>query len=106
MSAIVSGIVDPEMQIQVMDTLARYRAVAREEMRRGRDCPIPLGLSGTPEDTAAVVWFLLSDEPRPRRDPPRVRSRSVSAACASRLRGGGGVRCLSQAEAGWRQRLG
>lgn len=63
-NAIVPGIIDTPMQDEVMEKVARYRGVPPEEMRRSRNSTIPLGRPGTPDDTAAVVWFLLSDEAR------------------------------------------
>ncbi len=63
-NAIVPGIIDTAMQDQVVDKVALYRGVPPEEIRRSRTNTIPLGRMGTPEDTSAVAWFLLSDEAR------------------------------------------
>jgi NAD(P)-dependent dehydrogenase (short-subunit alcohol dehydrogenase family) len=63
-NAIVPGIIDTPMQDQVVDKVALYRGVPPEEIRRSRNNTIPLGRAGTPEDTSAVAWFLLSDEAR------------------------------------------
>lgn len=63
-NALVPGIIDTAMQDQVVDKVALYRGVPPEEIRRSRNNTIPLGRPGTPEDTSAVAWFLLSDEAR------------------------------------------
>lgn len=63
-NAIVPGIIDTPMQDQVMEKVALYRGVPEEQMRSARNGTIPLGRPGTPEDTAAVIWFLLSDQAR------------------------------------------
>jgi len=61
-NAVVPGIIDTPMQAQVIVRVAEFRQTTPEEMSRARNATIPLGRTGSPEEVAGVIWFLLSAE--------------------------------------------
>ena len=61
-NAVVPGIIDTPMQEQVIEKVAVFRGSTPEEMSRARNATIPLGRTGSPEECAGVIWFLLSAE--------------------------------------------
>jgi NAD(P)-dependent dehydrogenase (short-subunit alcohol dehydrogenase family) len=61
-NAICPGIIDTPMQDKVLAQVAPLRGMTAEELAETRLRPVPLGRVGTPEETAALTWFLLSDE--------------------------------------------
>ncbi len=61
-NAVVPGIIDTPMQEQVLEKVAEFRQTAPEELSRARNATIPLGRTGSPEECAGVIWFLLSAE--------------------------------------------
>ena len=61
-NAVVPGIIDTPMQALVLEKVSQFRSTTPEEMGRARNATIPLGRTGTPEDCAKVIWFLLSAE--------------------------------------------
>jgi NAD(P)-dependent dehydrogenase (short-subunit alcohol dehydrogenase family) len=63
-NCLVPGIIDTPMQDAVIENVARLRGYTAEEMAAKRNEQVPLGRSGTAEETANVAWFLLSDEAR------------------------------------------
>ncbi|MET0771992.1 MAG: SDR family NAD(P)-dependent oxidoreductase [Candidatus Limnocylindrales bacterium] len=61
-NAICPGIIDTPMQDKVLEQVAPLRGMTAEELAVGRLKTVPLGRVGTPEETAALTWFLLSDD--------------------------------------------
>jgi NAD(P)-dependent dehydrogenase (short-subunit alcohol dehydrogenase family) len=61
-NAICPGIIDTPMQDRVLDQVAPLRGMTVDELASVRLGTIPLGRAGTPEETASLTWFLLSDE--------------------------------------------
>jgi NAD(P)-dependent dehydrogenase (short-subunit alcohol dehydrogenase family) len=61
-NAICPGIIDTPMQDKVLEQVAPLRGMTVEELAQARLKTVPLGRVGTPEETAALTWFLLSDE--------------------------------------------
>ena len=61
-NAVCPGIIDTPMQDTVREQVALLRDTGMEELSEARVRTIPLGRTGTPEDTAGLIWFLLSDE--------------------------------------------
>jgi NAD(P)-dependent dehydrogenase (short-subunit alcohol dehydrogenase family) len=61
-NAICPGIIDTPMQDKVLEQVAPLRGMTVEELAEARLRTVPLGRVGTPEETAALTWFLLSDE--------------------------------------------
>jgi NAD(P)-dependent dehydrogenase (short-subunit alcohol dehydrogenase family) len=59
-NAVVPGIIDTPMQAEVLEKVALYRDIPADEVSRTRNATIPLGRTGSPEDCASVIWFLLS----------------------------------------------
>jgi NAD(P)-dependent dehydrogenase (short-subunit alcohol dehydrogenase family) len=60
-NAICPGIIDTPMQDKVLEQVAGLRGVSAEELATARLKSVPLGRVGTPEETAGLIWFLLSD---------------------------------------------
>ena len=56
------GIIDTPMQDKVLEQVAPLRGMTVEELSQARLKTVPLGRVGTPEETAALTWFLLSDD--------------------------------------------
>jgi NAD(P)-dependent dehydrogenase (short-subunit alcohol dehydrogenase family) len=63
-NCLVPGIIDTPMQDAVIENVALNRGYTAEGMAAKRLEQVPLGRTGTPEETANVAWFLLSDEAR------------------------------------------
>jgi NAD(P)-dependent dehydrogenase (short-subunit alcohol dehydrogenase family) len=61
-NAVVPGIIDTPMQDQVIEKVAEFRHTTPDELAKARNASVPLGRSGTPQECAAVIWFLLSSE--------------------------------------------
>ncbi len=61
-NAICPGIIDTPMQDKVLEQIAPLRGMRVEELAQARLKTVPLGRVGTPEETAALTWFLLSDD--------------------------------------------
>lgn len=61
-NCLVPGIIDTPMQDEVIEKVAQNRGFERDAMAEARNANVPLGRSGTPDETANVAWFLLSDE--------------------------------------------
>jgi NAD(P)-dependent dehydrogenase (short-subunit alcohol dehydrogenase family) len=61
-NAICPGIIDTPMQDKVLEQVAPLRGMTVEELSQARLKTVPLGRVGTPEETAALTWFLLSDD--------------------------------------------
>jgi NAD(P)-dependent dehydrogenase (short-subunit alcohol dehydrogenase family) len=61
-NAVVPGIIDTPMQDEVLAKVAEYRHMEPDELSRARNATVPLGRTGSPEDCAGIIWFLLSAE--------------------------------------------
>lgn len=61
-NAILPGIVDTPMQEEVLTRVAPMRGVTPEELSNARNKLVPLARGSSPEECAALIWFLLSDE--------------------------------------------
>jgi NAD(P)-dependent dehydrogenase (short-subunit alcohol dehydrogenase family) len=61
-NAICPGIIDTPMQERVLADVAAERGMSVEELSAARNRTVPLGRSGSAEECAAAIWFLLSDE--------------------------------------------
>jgi NAD(P)-dependent dehydrogenase (short-subunit alcohol dehydrogenase family) len=61
-NAICPGIVDTPMQDVVIDRVSRLRGMSAEALQGARNTAVPLGRASAPQECAAVIWFLLSDE--------------------------------------------
>jgi NAD(P)-dependent dehydrogenase (short-subunit alcohol dehydrogenase family) len=61
-NAVCPGIIDTAMQDRVIADVSRIRATATDELVRARLSNIPLARTGSPDECAAIIQFLLSDE--------------------------------------------
>ena len=61
-NAVVPGIIDTPMQDEVLAKVAEFRHMQPDEVSRTRNATVPLGRTGSPEDCAGIIWFLLSAE--------------------------------------------
>ena len=61
-NAVVPGIIDTPMQDEVIEKVALFRGSTPAEISRGRNATIPLGRTGSPDECAGIIWFLLSAE--------------------------------------------
>jgi NAD(P)-dependent dehydrogenase (short-subunit alcohol dehydrogenase family) len=61
-NAICPGITDTPMQETVLADLARLRGVTYEELEQARTASVPMRRSCTPDDVAAMIWRMLSDD--------------------------------------------
>ena len=61
-NAICPGIVDTPMQDRVLDEVAQMRGMPRAKLSEMRNQSVPLGRAARPEECAAAIWFLLSEE--------------------------------------------
>jgi NAD(P)-dependent dehydrogenase (short-subunit alcohol dehydrogenase family) len=61
-NAILPGIVDTPMQEAVLETVAPMRGATADDWRAARNKLVPLGRGAAPDECAALIWFLLSDE--------------------------------------------
>jgi NAD(P)-dependent dehydrogenase (short-subunit alcohol dehydrogenase family) len=61
-NAILPGIVDTPMQDKVLAEVAPMRGVKADDWSAARNKAVPLGRASSPEECAALIWFLLSDE--------------------------------------------
>lgn len=61
-NAILPSIVDTPMQEAVLATVAPMRGTTADDWRAARNKLVPLGRGSSPDECAALIWFLLSDE--------------------------------------------
>ncbi len=61
-NAILPGIVDTPMQEAVLDKVAPMRGTTADEWRTARNKLVPMGRGSAPDECAALIWFLLSEE--------------------------------------------
>jgi NAD(P)-dependent dehydrogenase (short-subunit alcohol dehydrogenase family) len=61
-NAVLPGIVDTPMQDDVLERVAPMRGLTPEQLHDARTRLVPLGRGSSPEECAALIWFLLSDE--------------------------------------------
>jgi NAD(P)-dependent dehydrogenase (short-subunit alcohol dehydrogenase family) len=61
-NALCPGIIDTPMQEDVIAKAAAARGIPVEEMAKARIAGVPLRRTGSPEECANLVWFLVSDE--------------------------------------------
>jgi NAD(P)-dependent dehydrogenase (short-subunit alcohol dehydrogenase family) len=61
-NAICPGIVDTPMQDAVLDRVSQLRGMSAAALQGARNKAVPLGRASAPQECAAVIWFLLSDE--------------------------------------------
>jgi len=50
------------MQDEVIEKVAVFRQTTPAELSRDRNATVPLGRTGSPEECAGIIWFLLSAE--------------------------------------------
>lgn len=60
-NALCPGIVDTPMQDDVLTEVARVRGTSADALAAGRLTAVPLGRTGSPDECAGVIAFLLSD---------------------------------------------
>jgi NAD(P)-dependent dehydrogenase (short-subunit alcohol dehydrogenase family) len=63
-NAVVPGIIDTPMQDEVLEKVAAFRRIPPDELSRARNATVPLGRTGSPQECAGIIWFLLSPEAR------------------------------------------
>lgn len=61
-NAILPGIVDTPMQEAVLEAVAPMRGTTPDAWRTARNRLVPLGRGSSPDECAALIWFLLSGE--------------------------------------------
>jgi NAD(P)-dependent dehydrogenase (short-subunit alcohol dehydrogenase family) len=61
-NAVCPGITDTPMQERVLEDVARIRGTTYEELARTRLSSVPLARTSSPDECAALIRFLLSDE--------------------------------------------
>jgi NAD(P)-dependent dehydrogenase (short-subunit alcohol dehydrogenase family) len=61
-NAILPGIVDTPMQVEVLERVGPMRGVTAQELHDARTKLVPLGRGSSPEECAGLIWFLLSDQ--------------------------------------------
>lgn len=61
-NAICPGIVDTEMQDNVLSGIAGLRGITVEQLSEQRNRNVPLGRPASAEECAGLIWFLLSDQ--------------------------------------------
>ena len=61
-NAICPGITDTPMQEAVLRDLARLRDATYDELERARTASVPMRRTCSPDDVAAMIWRLLSDD--------------------------------------------
>ncbi len=61
-NAVLPGIVLTPMQEEVLEKVAPMRGLTTEELHHARTKLVPLARGSSPEECAALIWFLLSDE--------------------------------------------
>jgi NAD(P)-dependent dehydrogenase (short-subunit alcohol dehydrogenase family) len=61
-NAVVPGIIDTPMQDQVLEKVAEFRHISPAELEQARTGSVPLGRTGSPQECAGIIWFLLSPE--------------------------------------------
>lgn len=61
-NAILPGIVDTAMQDEVLETVAPMRGLTAQQWSEARNASVPLGRASSPEECAALIGFLLSEE--------------------------------------------
>jgi NAD(P)-dependent dehydrogenase (short-subunit alcohol dehydrogenase family) len=61
-NCICPGIVDTQMQEDVLDRVSIMRGLSRAELDKARTKSVPLGRGASPDECANLIWFLLSDQ--------------------------------------------
>jgi NAD(P)-dependent dehydrogenase (short-subunit alcohol dehydrogenase family) len=61
-NCICPGIVDTQMQEDVLDRVSIMRGLSRAELEKARTKSVPLGRGASPSECANLIWFLLSEE--------------------------------------------
>jgi NAD(P)-dependent dehydrogenase (short-subunit alcohol dehydrogenase family) len=61
-NAILPGIVETSMQEEVLAKVAPMRGLTAEQWGQARNASVPLGRGSSPEECAALIGFLLSEE--------------------------------------------
>ena len=61
-NAVCPGIIDTPMQGAFLPTFAQWAGKSEEDLQAERVRDVPLGRIGSPDDVAALVCFLLSDD--------------------------------------------
>lgn len=61
-NAVCPAVIDTPMQERVLAEVAPQRGMTPDELRAARNSLVPMGRSGTPEEVAGLIWFLLSEE--------------------------------------------
>jgi NAD(P)-dependent dehydrogenase (short-subunit alcohol dehydrogenase family) len=61
-NAVAPGIVDTDLLAASNDAIARMRGQSADQVRRSREAAVPLRRAATPEDIAAAVAFLASED--------------------------------------------
>jgi len=61
-NAVCPGIIDTPMQDKVLEQIAPLRSTTVEELGAARLRTVPLGRTASADETAGLIWFLLSDE--------------------------------------------
>jgi NAD(P)-dependent dehydrogenase (short-subunit alcohol dehydrogenase family) len=61
-NAVAPGIVDTDLLAASNEAIARMRGQSPDEVRRAREAAVPLRRSATPDDIAAAVAFLASED--------------------------------------------
>jgi NAD(P)-dependent dehydrogenase (short-subunit alcohol dehydrogenase family) len=61
-NAVLPAIVDTPMQDEVLEKVAPMRGLTAGELHAARTKLVPLARGSSPEECAALIWFLLSDE--------------------------------------------
>jgi NAD(P)-dependent dehydrogenase (short-subunit alcohol dehydrogenase family) len=63
-NAVCPGLIDTPMQDKILEQVAPLRGTSVADLDTTRLRTVPLGRLGTADETASLIWFLLSDEAR------------------------------------------
>lgn len=61
-NAVAPGIVDTDLLAASNEAIGRMRGQSADDVRRSREAAVPLGRAATPDDIAAAVAFLASED--------------------------------------------